>query len=317
MLAVETHQLSKQYGQQHSLKDCCLAVPTGITFGLLGPNGAGKSTLIRILLGFLRPTSGRAEIFGKDVHADFVRTRRDTSYLPGDARLYRAMRGNAVLEMFSGLHPHGNLRRSQAVAERLDLELERRVMFMSTGMRQKLALAITLGCQAPLVILDEPTANLDPNVRAIVLELIREVKQAGRTVLISSHIFSDIDTVCDEVAILRKGELVARQSMQELTKHHVVQGKAIDSEAAPQLLSTLKAFEFCDWAQTRQIENHLSIRMHLQGDPQRWMPWLSRLAIENMTIQRAGIQAVYERYHGIQEEASETPADEFSAGSAS
>ncbi|MCA9134452.1 MAG: ATP-binding cassette domain-containing protein, partial [Planctomycetales bacterium] len=137
MWAVETEGLGKAYGPVASLVDCDLHVPPGEVFGLLGPNGAGKTTLLRTLLGFLTPTAGRAWVGGYEVGRQSVDVRRYCSYLPGDARLYRGLRGRGLLEMFSGLHPHGSLANSLDVAQRFDLDLSRRVLFMSTGMRQK------------------------------------------------------------------------------------------------------------------------------------------------------------------------------------
>ncbi len=209
--------LTKSFREFVALADCDLQVPAGSIVGLLGPNGAGKTTLLRTLLGFQRPTSGTALVCGHDCVKESLKVRQQVAYLPGDARLFRSMTGRGILEIFSGLSPHGNLERSQRVAQRLDLDLRRRVMFMSTGMRQKLALSIVLGSVAPLIILDEPTANLDPNVRGEVIEMVREVRQSGRTAVMSSHIFSDIEDTCDEVVILRSGNWSIRSACRTWT----------------------------------------------------------------------------------------------------
>ncbi len=143
-MLVETHSLTKSFGAVHALRECSLQVERGEVFGLLGPNGAGKTTLIRLLMGYLRPTSGLAKIGGLDCDHESLSVRRMTAYLPGDARLFRAMRGREVLELFASTRPGGDVQRYQAVADRLELDLSRRVGFMSTGMRQKLALAVTM-----------------------------------------------------------------------------------------------------------------------------------------------------------------------------
>ncbi len=205
---VVVEKLTKTYGDLHALDKCELTIAEGCVFGLLGPNGAGKTTLIRSLLGFLKPTSGSAFVDGFDCVSKSIDVRARVAYLPAEAKLFRMMRGDAALDFFSQVHPLGSLARGREVAERLQLDLSRRVAFMSTGMRQKLAIACVMACRAKLMILDEPTASLDPNVRRIVLSLIREAQKAGSTILFSSHIFSEIEDVCDFAAIMNRGRVV-------------------------------------------------------------------------------------------------------------
>ncbi len=304
MWAVETRGLSKSYGCQHSLIDCDLQIPTGCVFGLLGPNGAGKTTLLRTLLGFLRPTRGTASIAGFDIVSHSLQARRQAAYLPGDARLMRSMRGAELLRMFSGLHPHGAWPASLRVAEQLDLDLSRRVMFMSTGMRQKLALAIVLGCQAPLIVLDEPTANLDPNVRCVVVQLILQARDQGQTVLLSSHIFSDIDETCNTAAILRQGRIVARPSVGELQNSHRISGcpAALEILSEEQWKARIDAQPL---ASLLHFEPQLTpsskpsprIAFQLSGAPQDWFQWLDDLRLQDLRIERGGIRSVYELHH--------------------
>src|SRR5688500_11010160 len=164
-MLIETQSLTKRYGTIAALDDCTLTVPPGEVFGLLGPNGAGKTTLMRLLLGYLQPTSGTARVDGLDCYRQSVQVRQRVAYLPAEARLFSTMRGRDVLAFFADVRPGGDLNRSKKLAERLELDLSRRVAFMSTGMKQKLALSATLAAQTPLMILDEPTANLDPSIR--------------------------------------------------------------------------------------------------------------------------------------------------------
>ncbi len=297
MWAIETQRLCKSYGRVHSLVNCDLQVAAGTVFGLLGPNGAGKTTLLRTLLGFLKPTSGAARICDFPVETQSYYARQQVSYLPGDARLMRSMRGIDLLRMFSGLHPHGSLDNSIAVAERLDLELSRRVMFMSTGMRQKLAIAIVLGCRAPVIVLDEPTANLDPNVRREVIELVREIRDQGRTVVLSSHIFSDIDDVCDRVAILREGRVVAEQEMSQLQQMHIVTGRLSNAEHVAAIQSQFAEQPFVDFWEVSSLDRHIRLEVHLSDVPQLWLSLLAGAEIEGMQIERAGIRAIYQRHH--------------------
>ena len=287
---IQCRGLSKSFRDFVALDSCDLQVPSGSIVGLLGPNGAGKTTLLRTLLGFQRPTSGSALVCGHDCVLESLKVRRQVAYLPGDARLFRSMTGYGILEIFSGLSPHGDLKRSQHVAQRLDLDLKRRVMFMSTGMRQKLALSIVLGSIAPLIILDEPTANLDPNVRGEVIQMVREVRQSGRTAVMSSHIFSDIEDTCNEVVILRSGRLVHTQCMSELDELHIVQAqlKSSDASALPQ---PWPAFV------RKHTVNGQSLELQLDGQPKTWLAWLSELPLSDMRIERANIRSIYERFH--------------------
>jgi len=222
---VQTERLTKTYGAFAALTDCSLEVQTGEIFGLLGPNGAGKTTLLRLLMGFLRPTSGRATIDGRDCYREPVEVHRRVAYLPGEPRLVRRLRGWQVLEFFSAVRKEGDLNRAMSVADRLQLDLSRQVATSSTGMRQKLAIAAVFAADTPLCILDEPTSSLDPTARREVLSLVREAGQQGRTVLFSSHVLSEVEEVCDRVAVLRRGSLVHIQNMSQLRRQHRIRAK--------------------------------------------------------------------------------------------
>ena len=225
MALVATSTLTKQYGPLTALDECSLSVESGEIFGLLGPNGSGKSTLLRLLMGYLRPTCGRATIANRDCYRESVAVHRDVSYLPGDVRLFRGMNGLQVLQFLGQLRGHRDIARSTQLADRLGLALTRPVAQMSTGMRQKLALAAVLAVDVPLLILDEPTSNLDPTVRTTVAALIREAKAAGRTVIFSSHVLSEVEQVCDRVVILRQGRLVHDQVMTEIRRRHRISAR--------------------------------------------------------------------------------------------
>ena len=222
---VKTESLTKTFGKFTALDRCSLSIEQGEVFGLLGPNGAGKSTLIRLVMGFLNPTSGSATVSGLDSLTQRVDVHRLISYLPGDARMFRMMRGRSLLKLFCSFRDDANLKVGIAIADRLELDLSRWVGLMSTGMRQKLALAICFANEAPLLILDEPTANLDPTVRGQIMKMISEVKKAGRTVIFSSHVLPEIEDTCDRVGILRKGELVHLESMANLMMQHRIRAK--------------------------------------------------------------------------------------------
>lgn len=288
-LLIETVGLTKRYGTVAALQDCTLGVARGEVFGLLGPNGAGKTTLLRLLLGYLTPTSGYARIDGLDCHRQSVRVHRVVSYLPGEARLFRSMRGQQVLRFFAEIRPGGNLARSVALATRLELELSRRVAFMSTGMRQKLALAATLAADTPLVILDEPTSNLDPTVRGIVLDLVAEARQHGRTVVFSSHVLSEVEAVCDRVAFLRDGQLVHTQVMAELRRRHRIRARLNGQlQPAPPTLEK-------DLIIQAAGDGHVVIET--LGELSPLLQWLSTAPLDQMTVEPVGLRSLYERLH--------------------
>ncbi len=288
-MLVQTHQLTKRYRELTALDACTLGVRRGEIFGLLGPNGAGKTTLLRLLLGFLKPTSGTATIDGLDCRGASLEVRRRVAYLPGDARLFRHMRGRDALAFFAEVRPGGDQRRSRRLAERLELDLSRRVGAMSTGMRQKLALAATLAANTPLVILDEPTSNLDPTVRGIVARLVLEARDQGRTVMFSSHVLSEVEEVCDRVVILRGGRLVHTQVVSELRQRHRIRFHL--RGAMPDLPPAFR--------------DRLTVREDVGGDhiletPGELAPllgWLGTLPLTEVRIEPVGMRAVYEQYH--------------------
>lgn len=298
-LIIHTNCLSKRYGDFQALKDCNLEVRPEEIFGLLGPNGAGKSTLIRLLLGYLRVTSGSCTVVGFDPVVDSVAVRRNVAYLPGDARLPRHMRGDGVLKFFSQMHPLGDLERSLDVARRLELDLSRRVAFMSTGMRQKLALSVVLGPRTPLLILDEPTANLDPTVRGEVLDLVLAQRDEGRTVMFSSHVLSEIEQTCNRVAFLRKGELVRRLTMDDLFQRHRLTAVLNDDVEADS--STDHSLGEIPAAIAESVERvHVAdrkVQIDTAGDLAPALNWLASLPLHQVRIEPLGLHTVYQSVH--------------------
>lgn len=271
-----------------ALQDCSLAVARREVFGLLGPNGAGKSTLLRLLLGFLRPTCGSARIGQWDSVRESLRARSQVAYLPGDVRLYRRMRGRDVLKFFARLRPEGSWPRARRVAERLQLDMSRRVGAMSTGMRQKLALASVFSYAVPILILDEPTSNLDPTVRTTVIDMVKEAQGEGRTVLFSSHVLAEVEQVCDRVGILRAGKLVHTQVMSDLRQQHRIHARLCGPLPPP------PPGEDPHSIQTDAAGNMM---METTGELAALLGWLSTLPLEAIRIEPVGLRAVYERYH--------------------
>jgi ABC-2 type transport system ATP-binding protein len=216
MNVIRTESLRKLYGRHVALRDVSLRVEAGRLFGFLGPNGAGKTTTIRILLGLLRATSGAARIFDQDVWSDGPLVRREIGYLPGDVRLYDRLTGRATLEFFAAARRRDCADEIRRLRSLFDLDLHRRVRNYSRGMKQKLGLIQALMHRPRLVILDEPTVSLDPLVREALFEELRRVAADGRTVFFSSHTLSEVEALCDDVAILRQGRLIEQERIEVL-----------------------------------------------------------------------------------------------------
>jgi ABC-2 type transport system ATP-binding protein len=298
-LAVETEKLTKAYGRLFALRECSLAVHSGEVFGLLGPNGAGKTTLIRLLLGYLQPTAGRATVAGLDCVRQSVAVRRQVAYLPAEASLFPHMRGRDALQFFAEIRPGGELSRSLQLAERLELDLSRKVSFMSTGMKQKLALAATMAANTPIYILDEPTANLDPTVRSTVLALVAEARAQGKTVMFSSHVLSEVEEVCDRVVILRAGQVVHTQLMSHLRKQHrIVATLDGPTPAVPGELSDQLAV-------VSRSGNEIVFQTPGQLAP--LLKWLATLPLADVRIEPVGLRTIYDRFHMERPDADNPP----------
>ncbi len=213
---LHTSHLTKFYGKQCGVEDISLEVRKGEVFGYLGPNGAGKTTTIRILLDFIRPTSGTATIFGFDSRAGSVETRRRIGYLPGELSMYGNLTGEELLRYVASLRGGVDLNYAIELAKRMDCDLTRRLKALSHGNRQKIGLIQAFMHKPQLIILDEPTIGLDPLMQQEFYRLINEARTDGCTVFLSSHILPEVERVCDRVGIIREGKLAAVETVETL-----------------------------------------------------------------------------------------------------
>ncbi len=303
-MLVRTSSLTKRYGPVTALDRCNLEVRRGEVLGLLGPNGSGKTTLLRLLLGYLRPTAGRAEIDGLDCARQSLAVRRRVAYLPGEMRMFPQMSCRETLRFFADVRRHEGTtyytpsppamsayERSLKLAERLELDLSRRVSQLSTGMKRKLALAGTLAAATPLVILDEPTSNLDVGVRGEVIAMVLEAREAGRTVMFSSHVISEVEQSCDRVVLLRKGRLVFEQVVAELRRQHRIQATLNGPLPAPPA-------ELAGQLVIRHGANR-QITIDTPGELAPLLGWLAQLPLAEVQIEPFGLQAIYDRFHTV------------------
>ena len=214
--AIRTEGLSKRYGDTLALDALDLAVEPGEVYGYLGPNGAGKTTTIRLLLGLHRPTSGRAFLFDVDAWADPVEAHRRVAYVAGEPFLWPALTGAETLAYLARLHGSTDEAYRDTLVERFQLDTEKRVRALSKGNRQKVQLVAAFATRADLLLLDEPTAGLDPLMEVAFRETVREAKERGQTIFLSSHILSEVEALCDRVGILRRGKLVDQGTLAQL-----------------------------------------------------------------------------------------------------
>ncbi|AXG82715.1 ABC transporter ATP-binding protein [Streptomyces paludis] len=215
--AISVAGLHKSFGRTtHALDGLDLAVETGEVHGFLGPNGAGKSTTIRVLLGLLRADSGAAQLLGGDPWRDAVRLHRRVAYVPGDVTLWRGLSGGEVIDLYGRLRGGLDPARRAELVERFELDPTKKGRAYSKGNRQKVALVAAFASDVDLLILDEPTSGLDPLMEEVFQRCVREERDRGRTVLLSSHVLSEVEALCDRVSIIRKGVTVESGSLAEL-----------------------------------------------------------------------------------------------------
>lgn len=216
MTVLKTTNLTKKFGDFTALDQVNLEVKKGEVYGFIGPNGAGKSTTIRVLLGILQATSGAATIFGQDVWADAVDIHKRIAYVPGDVNLWPNLTGGEVIDLFVKLRGTNNVSKREELIEKFDLDPTKKCRTYSKGNRQKVALIAAFSSDADLYILDEPTSGLDPLMERIFQECVLEAKEAGKSVLLSSHILSEVERLCDKVSIIREGKIIETGTLSEL-----------------------------------------------------------------------------------------------------
>jgi ABC-2 type transport system ATP-binding protein len=291
-LAIRTEKLTKSYGRKaRGIEEVDLAVEEGEVFGFLGPNGAGKTTTVRTLLGFLRPTGGRGEVFGLDIIKDSVGVRARIGNLPGEFALEDKMTGEGLLRFFARLRGVKDLGYARELAERLGAELHRPMRKLSRGNKQKIGLVQAMFHRPPLLILDEPTGGLDPLVQEEFLDIIEEVKAEGRTVFFSSHNLAEVERVCDRVGIIRGGRLVAVETTETLIDksfRHVVLTFAEDVDP--------KAFEALPGVKDfRAGGNRLAFTLY--DDLDEMVKLAARHELVNMEYERPSLEEVFLTYY--------------------
>jgi len=230
--ALRLQGLTKFYGSQRGIEDLTLDVRPGEVFGFLGPNGAGKTTTIRMILGLIHPTRGRGEVLGLDIVKDSVRLRAQVGYLPGDLALYDRMQGKDLLEFVGRMRGGVPATAYEQLAERMQLDLDRRIKDLSRGNRQKVGVVAAFMHSPRLLVLDEPTSGLDPVVQQEFQRLVRETVDAGATVFLSSHVLAEVEEMADRVGIVVSGRLAVVDTVDTL-RERAARKIELDFPAAP------------------------------------------------------------------------------------
>ena len=290
MPAIEIDTLTRRYGSRRGIEGVSLAVGEGSLFGFLGPNGAGKTTTIRVLLGLLRPTSGAASVLGFDCWRQSARLKADVGYLPGDLRLYPWLSGLSALRMVGRIRRRDTLAVGRTLADEFALDLFTRVRAMSRGMRQKLGLVLAMAHRPRVLILDEPTASLDPLMQRALHQRLRTMAAEGTTVFFSSHTLSEVEDLCDRVAIVRDGRIVADETLEDLRRtagHEVMIRWAGAAPDSPPPFLQLYRREGPEW------------RGVLGGPVAPLIEWLRGRgdSIADLSIGRPDLEQLFRRYY--------------------
>lgn len=228
---IQVDNLTKKFGKVTALDQISLQVNEGEVFGFIGPNGAGKTTTIRSILGILKPNEGKINVFGKDAWKEAVAIHKQIAFVPGEVSLWSNLTGGEVIDLFAKLRGSQNKNRRDEMIERFDLDPSKKCRSYSKGNRQKVALVSALSVDADLYLLDEPTSGLDPLMERVFQAYIKELKAAGKTVFLSSHILSEVEQLCDRVSIIREGHLIETGSLKEL--RHLMRNQVIVETASP------------------------------------------------------------------------------------
>ncbi|UCE38346.1 MAG: ABC transporter ATP-binding protein [Thermoplasmata archaeon] len=288
--AMKIKNLTKKYGDFTAVKNLSLDIEKGEIFGLLGPNGAGKSTTIRTCLGLLSKTEGEIEILGLDSHKDAIEIRKRTGYLPGEFGLLDGISVYTYLKYLLRLSSVKSDEKLKDLAKRLDLDLKRKTNELSKGNKQKVGVVQALMADQEFIILDEPTGGLDPLMQQIFYEILREEKEAGKTVFMSSHVLAEVETVCNRVAIIKEAELILNEhisTLQDMT------GKVLEVEFRHKVDPS--AFEI-EGVTDIEVDDR-KIRMTVTKDIDQVVKRVADHRVINMNLSTYSLEKLFLRYY--------------------
>ncbi len=285
MNIIETNNLTKYYGKIKGVENVSFDVKEGEIFGFLGPNGAGKTTTIRTILGYLKPTSGEAYVFGKNIEENIIEIRKKVGYIPGDLALYEHLTGKQFLDYFSSIR-NTELILLDRLLELFELPLHRKIKGYSRGMKQKLGIVQAFMDDPEVVIMDEPTAGLDPLLQQKFYKFLLDEKKKGKTMLFSSHILSEVDKVCDRVGIIKDGNLVALENIDNLKQK---KGKKI------RLKIKEDPIDFKGPKNVKFVNGYIEFVTDDSIDS--WIKKISKYTVLDLQIQEFSMEDIFIRYY--------------------
>jgi ABC-2 type transport system ATP-binding protein len=305
--AIETRKLTKWYGRSRGIRDVDLVVEAGQIFGFLGPNGAGKSTTIRLLLDLIRPTSGSARVLGLDVHRDRLAIDRRVSYVPGEVSLYDELTGRQLLTYLGNLQGSVDAAYRDRLIERLELDPTKRIKSLSRGNKQKVGLVAAFMIRPDLLILDEPTAGLDPFIQLEFERLCEETREEGKTVFISSHQLPEVEHLCDRVGIIRDGRLLAVESIADL-KDRALRRLEIDFGGPV----PAEAFANLPGVRDLTVDDGI-LRCTVMGSLDALVKAAARFEVRNLRSIDTSLEEIFMAYYGAGDGAAEEVAGHAAA----
>ena len=289
MAIVELTGLTKNYGKSRGIIDLSFSINEGEVFGFIGPNGAGKSTTIRTLLNFIYPTSGSARIFGVDVVRYSKEIRKHIGYLPSEVFYYDDMKVIDLLRYSEKFYEKENKARLQQLAERLDLDLSRKIEDLSFGNRKKVGIVQALLHEPRLLVLDEPTGGLDPLMQHEFFELLAEERSKGVTVFFSSHILSEVQKMCDRVAIIKEGKLIQVETIDNLTKNNFKTVSLVFTDVPPDALGLTGIIQ-------HEVRGN-TLRLLYKGDLKELLAYVKELPITDLLIEEPSLEEIFMHFY--------------------
>lgn len=294
--AISLQNLTKRYGSSRGVDDISLKVEKGEIFGFLGPNGAGKTTTIRMLMDFIRPSSGSAKILGLDCQNEPTQIHKRVGFLAGDMEMDPRLTGQQYLEYVSSLRGGVPWSKTKVLIDRLQCETDRKIGKLSRGNKQKIALVSALMDNPEVLILDEPTSGLDPIMQSEFNTIIREHRAKGKTAFISSHDLSEVQQICDRIGFIREGKLIAVQPLKELTKQ-AFKRVSLTLSAKPNKAEFEK---IKDVTSVSIVKN--TVHLQLRGDVNPLLKALSKHTIKDLTIQDANLEDIFMSFYEGEED---------------
>ena len=290
--AIVLNELTKHYGKHRGINNLSFSVNQGEFFGFIGPNGAGKSTTIRTLMGLLKPTGGTASVFGLDCWRQASEIARDVGYLPSENSYYENMKVRELLQYTADLYGMDCKTKMKELADRLNLDLSRKIADLSLGNKKKVGIVSAIMTSPKLIIMDEPTSGLDPLIQQAFYDILKEENSRGATVFFSSHVLSEVQKLCDRVAILKEGQLIGIQSIKELRESGYKKVSLSAKEAIPR-----DFFDLSGIANYAETADKTSVSFMYNGNITALIDKLHLLHLDDVLLEEPSLEEIFMHYY--------------------